>query len=82
MRRRSYQFLHVGHRDHPNAALFAFGTPPLLLRLLQDDEDLPLLEGKVLCVTAGEVVKSPHILQILLRAPDRLDGTTHCARIP
>lgn len=54
--RRSYHFLNVGHGDHPDTPLFTLGTPPLLLWLLQDDQDLPLLEGKVLCIAASEVV--------------------------
>lgn len=56
MRQRSNQFLHIGHGDHPDASFFILGAPPLLLWLLENDEDLPLLEGKVLCVAAGEVV--------------------------
>lgn len=82
VRRRSYQFLHIGHRDHPDTPLFTLGTPPLLLWLVQDDKDLPFLEGKVLCITASEVKQSPHILHVLLRATHGLDGTTHCAWVP
>lgn len=57
---------YVGDRDHSNTALLALCAPPLLLRLVQDNQDLALLERKILSVTAGEVIKSPHILQILI----------------
>ena len=78
----SYHFLHVGHGDHPDTPIFALGAPPLLFWLLQDDKDLPLLEGEVLRIAASEVVQTPHILQVLVWAAHWLDGSTHRAWVP
>lgn len=66
VRQRPDYLFYVGDRDHSNTALLVFCTPPLLLRLVQDNQDLTLLERKILGVTSSEVIKRPHILQILI----------------
>lgn len=74
MGQRPDYLFYIGDRDHSSTALLVLCAPPLLLGLVQDDQDLALLERKILGVTPGEIIKSPHILQILVAgATDGLD---------
>lgn len=66
VRQRPNYLFYIGDGNHSNTALLALCAPPLLLRLVQNDQDLALLERKILCITASEVIKSPHVLQILI----------------
>lgn len=76
-RRGSQQLLHIGHWDHAHTTLLAFGAPPLILWLVQNDQDLPLLEGQVLVVVAREVVQRAYIFQVLLGASNLLQRAVY-----